>query len=63
MILRAGGFIQKAHAAPWWNIHEPAFVETFAAPCLERGLFVVDRDRITCAGGLASLDLATTLIA
>jgi AraC family carnitine catabolism transcriptional activator len=43
--------------------HEPAFVETFPGLAFERGLFVIDRGRITCAGGTAGLDLAIEMIA
>jgi transcriptional regulator GlxA family with amidase domain len=43
--------------------HEPAFVETFPSLSFSRSLFVVDRRRITCAGGIAGLDLVTDLIA
>ncbi|MFV3074959.1 GlxA family transcriptional regulator [Niveispirillum fermenti] len=43
--------------------HEPAFIETFPDLEVERGLFVIDRRRITCAGGTAGLDLVAELIA
>lgn len=43
--------------------HEPAFIETFPDLDFVRGLFVIDRRRITCAGGTAGLDLVTELIA
>lgn len=53
-----GGYRCTIH----WE-HEPAFIETFPTLACERGLFVIDRTRITCAGGTAGLDLVTELIA
>lgn len=38
------------------------FLERFPRVRLERGLYCVDRRRITCAGGLAALDLGLHLI-
>jgi len=43
--------------------HIPAFVEEFPQLKVERTLFVIDRDRITCAGGVAALDMMIELIA
>jgi transcriptional regulator GlxA family with amidase domain len=43
--------------------HIPAFVEEFPRLSVERTLFVADRDRITCAGGIAALDMMIELIA
>jgi transcriptional regulator GlxA family with amidase domain len=43
--------------------HIPAFLEEFPRLTVERTLFVVDRDRITCAGGIAALDMMIELIA
>ena len=60
-ILASAGLLDGYRCTVHWE-HEAAFVETFAAPRLERELFVIDRDRITCAGGLAGLDLAAALI-
>ncbi len=61
-ILASAGLLDGYRCTVHWE-HEAAFFETFAAPRLERDLFVIDRDRITCAGGLAGLDLAAALIA
>lgn len=52
-----GGYRCTIH----WE-HERAFTETFPTIAFERGLFVRDRNRITCAGGTAGLDLVTELI-
>lgn len=60
-ILARAGLLDGYRCTVHWE-HEAAFTETFAKPLLERELFVIDRDRITCAGGLAGLDLATALI-
>jgi len=60
-ILARAGLLDGYRCTVHWE-HEAAFLETFAAPRLERDLFVIDRDRITCAGGLAGLDLAVALI-
>ncbi|WP_249340032.1 GlxA family transcriptional regulator [Sphingopyxis sp. L1A2A] len=60
-ILAKSGLLDGYRCTVHWE-HEAAFLETFTAPRLERGLFVIDRDRITCAGGLAGLDLAVALI-
>lgn len=42
--------------------HIPAFVEEFPRLRLTRALFEIDRDRLSCAGGTASLDMMTSLI-
>ena len=60
-ILARAGLLDGYRCTIHWE-HEIAFAETFPAAHLERGLFVIDRNRITCAGGLAGLDLATALI-
>ena len=61
-ILARAGLLDGYRCTIHWE-HEAAFLENFTAPQLERELFVIDRDRITCAGGLAGLDLAAALIA
>lgn len=61
LLARAG--IMAGHRCTIHWEHEPAFVETFPTLAFERALFVVDRNRITCAGGTAGLDLVTELIA
>ena len=45
----------------WENL--PGFLEAFPALEVTTRLFEVDRDRFTCAGGTASLDLTLALIA
>uniref|UniRef100_B0SV25 Transcriptional regulator, AraC family n=1 Tax=Caulobacter sp. (strain K31) TaxID=366602 RepID=B0SV25_CAUSK len=61
-LLARAGLLDGHRCTIHWE-HEPAFVETFPDLAFERGLFVNDRARITCAGGTAGLDLVTELIA
>jgi transcriptional regulator GlxA family with amidase domain len=42
--------------------HVPAFVEAFPRLQLTRNLFEIDRDRISCGGGVAGLDMMHALI-
>lgn len=61
-ILARAGLLDGHRCTIHWE-HEDAFVETFPDIQLERGLYVIDRSRLTCAGGMAGLDLAIALIA
>lgn len=61
-VLARAGLLDDVRCTIHWE-HEDAFVETFDRPRLERGLFVIDGNRVTCAGGIAGLDLAAVLIA
>lgn len=61
-ILARAGLLDGYRCTVHWE-HEASFRETFIRPKLETGLFVIDGKRMTCAGGLAGLDLATALIA
>ncbi|MES1971068.1 MAG: GlxA family transcriptional regulator [Pseudomonadota bacterium] len=61
-LLARAGILHGYRCTIHWE-HEPAFVEEFPDLAFERGLFVIDRARITCAGGTAGLDLVTELIA
>jgi transcriptional regulator GlxA family with amidase domain len=42
--------------------HIPAFTEIFPFLHLSHALFEIDRDRFTCAGGIAALDMMHALI-
>ncbi|MEM7348660.1 MAG: GlxA family transcriptional regulator [Chloroflexota bacterium] len=42
--------------------HHTSFEELFPNIQLEETLFVIDRDRLTCSGGLAAVDLALEII-
>lgn len=61
-VLARAGLLDGYRCTIHWE-HEPAFVEAFPRLAVERGLYVIDRDRLTCAGGIAGLDLAIELIA
>lgn len=61
-LLARAGTLAGYRCTIHWE-HEPAFLETYPTLAFERGLFVIDRGRITCAGGTAGLDLAVEMIA
>jgi len=61
-VLARAGLLGGHHCTVHWE-HIPAFVEEFPQLKVERTLFVIDRDRITCAGGVAALDMMIELIA
>lgn len=61
-LLARAGLLDGHRCTIHWE-HEPAFVDTFPNLSLVRGLYVIDRRRITCAGGISGLDLVTELIA
>lgn len=52
-----GGYRSTIH----WD-HREAFVAAFPDLELDQGLYVIDRRRLSCAGGSAGLDLAIDLI-
>jgi len=60
-ILARAGLLDGHRATIHWE-HQPAFIEAFPRVALEPALFVIDGNRITCAGGTAGLDLAVELI-
>jgi len=61
-VLAHAGLLEGRRCTIHWE-HIPAFVEEFQDLKVERTLFVIDRNRITCAGGLASFDMMIELIA
>ncbi|MCY4541853.1 MAG: GlxA family transcriptional regulator [Rhodobacteraceae bacterium] len=61
VVMARAGIMSGYRMTVHWE-HAPALQESMTDIYLERSLFVVDRDRITCAGGIASLDLMHTLI-
>ncbi len=61
-ILARAGLLDGYRCTIHWE-HRPAFIEAFPRLDVQNGLYVIDRDRLTCAGGIAGLDLATALIA
>ena len=60
-LLARAGLLDGYRATIHWE-HAAAFREAFPALALESGLYVIDRRRMTCAGGTAGLDLALELI-
>jgi transcriptional regulator GlxA family with amidase domain len=61
-ILAKAGLLAGRRCTVHWD-HMPAFQEAFPEVTLTRSLFELDGDRITCSGGVAGLDMMTTLIA
>jgi len=61
LLARAGQL--EGHACTIHWEHAAAFAEAFPHLDLRRTLFEIDRDRMTCAGGIAALDMMTALIA
>ncbi len=60
-ILARAGVLQGHRATIHWE-HLPALAEAFPDLALKRTLYEVDRDRLTCAGGVAALDMMAELI-
>lgn len=61
-ILAAAGVLASRRFTIHWR-HIDAMRETYPDALIERRLFVIDRDRFTCAGGMAPLDMMHALIA
>lgn len=61
-LLARAGLLGNHRATIHWE-HAVAFQTEFPDLMLEQGLYVIDRDRMTCAGGTAGLDLALSLVA
>ncbi len=60
-LLARAGLLDGYRATIHWE-HRHAFLEAFPAVTPETGLYVIDRRRVTCAGGMAGMDLAIELI-
>ncbi|HTW68785.1 MAG TPA: GlxA family transcriptional regulator [Acetobacteraceae bacterium] len=61
-ILARAGLLENRRFTLHWE-HAAAFAEEFPALDLRRSLFEIDRDRLTCSGGTAALDMMHALIA
>lgn len=61
-VLARAGLLDGYRCTIHWE-HIPAFVEEFPLLKVERTLFIIDRDRTTCAGGIAALDMMIEIIA
>lgn len=60
-ILYAAGLLTQRRFTVHWH-HYDALLERFPEALMERRIFVIDRDRWTCAGGVAPLDMMYALI-
>lgn len=60
-ILASAGVMQRRSMTLHWQ-HIPALRELHPELHIERSLYVMDRDRMTCAGGTAPLDMMHQLI-
>jgi transcriptional regulator GlxA family with amidase domain len=60
-ILAKAGLLDDHRMTIHWD-HRPAFAEAFPLLRIESSLYVIDRKRVTCAGGIAGLDLSIELI-
>ena len=61
VILAKAGLLNGRRCTVHWE-HAPALQEAFPVIVLTRSLFEIDRDRITCSGGVAGLDMMVALI-
>ncbi|WP_299847305.1 GlxA family transcriptional regulator [uncultured Roseovarius sp.] len=62
LILARAGLMNGRRMTVHWE-HAEALAEISPHLMVERSLYVIDRDRVTCAGGTAPLDLMHALIA
>jgi transcriptional regulator GlxA family with amidase domain len=60
-ILAQAGLLAGYRCTIHWE-HAPAFAEAFPDLRLTRSLYEIDRDRLTCAGGIAALDMMHAMI-
>jgi len=61
VVLATAGVMHARRMTVHWE-HASVLAELFPDLLLERSLYVIDRDRLTCAGGTAPLDLMHALI-
>jgi transcriptional regulator GlxA family with amidase domain len=61
VILAAAGLMKGRRMTVHWE-HAPRLADLFPDLVIERRLFVIDRDRVTCGGGIAPLDMIHALI-
>ncbi len=61
-VLARAGLMSGRHMTIHWE-HASALQEELPDLMLSRSLYVVDRDRLTCAGGVAAIDMMHRLIA
>ncbi|MGB7204325.1 MAG: GlxA family transcriptional regulator [Anderseniella sp.] len=61
-VLARAGIMEGRHMTIHWE-HAPALSEEFPDLLLTRSRYIIDRDRLTCAGGIAALDMMHAIIA
>ena len=61
VILASAGVMDGRRMTVHWE-HAAALAENYPGLMIERTLFVIDRDRFTCAGGIAPLDMMHALL-
>lgn len=62
VVLASAGLMNGRRMTVHWD-HAAALIEISPSLLVERSLYVIDRDRVTCAGGTAPIDLMHALIA
>jgi transcriptional regulator GlxA family with amidase domain len=62
VLVAKAGLLDGYSCVTHWRLHDE-FLERFPNVRLTRGLYVIDRDRITSGGGLATFDLALAIVA
>lgn len=62
LILAAAGLMEGRRMTVHWE-HMPALKELSPTLMIEHSLYVIDRNRVTCAGGIAPMDMIHSLIA
>ena len=61
IILASAGLMNNRRMTVHWE-HAPALDQIVPKLTIERSIYVIDRDRVTCAGGVAPLDLMHALL-
>ena len=61
VILASAGVMEGRRMTVHWE-HAAALAESRTGLMIERSLYVIDRDRFTCAGGIAPLDMMHALL-
>ncbi|MCB1754430.1 MAG: GlxA family transcriptional regulator [Gammaproteobacteria bacterium] len=62
VILASAGLMEGRRMTVHWE-HRAMLAEISPALMIEHSLYVIDRDRMTCAGGIAALDMLYALLA
>lgn len=60
-VMASAGLMKGYHAAVHYE-HIASFTESYPKTIAESVLYVIDRNRLTCCGGIASVDLALEII-